>query len=128
MYLRAIITWFLFLPVPIINGVLREKWYKAIVGQASAHQIGTIAVSTIFFVYAYVSLKSKISVLSNVDLLKIGLLWLTMTVVFEFGIGIVAGRSWEYMLADYNIFKGRIWVLVLLVIFVSPFLVKLIKY
>ena len=124
MYFRAIITWLFFLPVPIINGFLREKWYKAVVGETAAHQIGTLVVSSVFFIYAYISLKDKISVLNNVELLKIGLLWLIMTVFFEFGLGLAGGRSWEYMLADYNIIKGRIWVLVLLTVFTSPFLVK----
>ena len=58
---------------------------------------------------------------TKIDLLLIGALWLTLTVVFEFGFGhYVIGHPWKYLLADYNIFKGRLWSLVLLVTFVSP--------
>jgi len=58
---------------------------------------------------------------TKIDLLLIGALWLTLTVAFEFGFGhYVMGHSWRYLLADYNILKGRLWSLVLLVTFVSP--------
>lgn len=127
MVLRVILTWLLFVPVPVINGFLREKWYKALVGETGAHQIGTLVVSSIFFAYAYFSLRNKVETLTTVQILLIGLVWLIMTVAFEFGIGIAGGRSWDYMLADYNILKGRIWVLILLVVFFSPIIVKLIK-
>jgi hypothetical protein len=32
----------------------------------------------------------------------------------------VFGNSWEKLLADYNLFRGRIWVLVLIVILFAP--------
>lgn len=127
MVIRVLLTWLLFLPVPVINGILREKWYKAIVGETAAHQIGTLVVSSMFLLYAFVSLKSKVNELSTLQLFYISLAWLIMTVIFEFGIGLAGGRSWDYMLQDYNILKGRIWVLVLAAVFFSPFIVKLIK-
>src|SRR5574344_1418183 len=71
-FLRILITWLLFLPVPVINGILREKWYKSLVGETAAHQIGTLVVSLFFVLYAYVSLKDKIHGLSNTQLLFVG--------------------------------------------------------
>ncbi len=126
-FLRILITWLLFLPVPVINGILREKWYKALVGETAAHQIGTLVVSLFFVLYAYVALKDKIHGLSNTQLLFVGSFWLILTLIFEFGLGLVGGRSWSYMLADYKIWEGRIWPVVLIVVFLSPFMVKLLK-
>jgi hypothetical protein len=54
-----------------------------------------------------------------------GSAWLALTLAFEFGLGLATGRSWSYMLADYNAFKGRVWPLLLLVVFFSPYLIKL---
>ena len=55
-----------------------------------------------------------------------GLFWLIATLIFEFSMGFFGGRSIEYMLADYNILKGRLWPLCLATITFSPFIVKMI--
>jgi len=54
----------------------------------------------------------------------IGLLWLVMTVAFEFGFGhYVAGHSWNRLLADYNIFNGRVWSLFLVWVTILPYVI-----
>lgn len=123
---RIIIMWLLFLPVPVINGLLREMWYKPIVGELLAGQIGTVAVSAVFLLYVYLFFKNALSALSSRQLLLMGGIWLILTLIFEFGIGIAAGRSWSYMLSDYNVLKGRIWPLLLAIVFTSPFIVRMI--
>jgi hypothetical protein len=47
-------------------------------------------------------------------------LWLGLTLIFEFGLGIVQGHSWTEMLAQYTFTDGNIWPLVLLVVFFAP--------
>ena len=121
---RILITWVLFLPVPVVNGILRETWYKAIIGTVAAHVIGVIIISAVFLGYAYVSLRSQVALLSSSQLWLIGFIWFILTLLFEFGIGIAEGRSWNYMLADYKIWKGRIWPLVLAIVFLSPMIVQ----
>ncbi|MEW6447103.1 MAG: hypothetical protein AB1426_03305, partial [Bacillota bacterium] len=52
----------------------------------------------------------------------IGLIWLVLTVAFEFGFGhFVMGHSWSRLLHDYNLLKGRLWVLVLLWVAIAPY-------
>ena len=121
---RILITWVLFLPVPVVNGILRETWYKAIIGTVAADVIGVIIISAVFLGYAYVSLRSQVALLSSSQLWFIGFIWFILTLLFEFGIGIAEGRSWNYMLADYKIWKGRIWPLVLAIVFLSPMIVR----
>jgi hypothetical protein len=54
----------------------------------------------------------------------IGALWVVLTVSFEFIFShYVVGHSWNALLADYNIFKGRVWSLVLLASFFAPLLI-----
>jgi hypothetical protein len=46
--------------------------------------------------------------------IAVGLIWLVMTVAFEFVFGhYVAGHSWERLLYDYDLPAGRLWSLVL---------------
>lgn len=51
----------------------------------------------------------------------IGMSWTAMTVAFEFGFGhYVARQSWETLLADYDLRRGRLWPLVLVAIAAAP--------
>jgi len=51
----------------------------------------------------------------------IGGFWLVMTILFEFVFGhYVMGHPWETLLTDYNLFKGKMWVLVLITTFLAP--------
>lgn len=52
----------------------------------------------------------------------IGVMWLVMTAVFEFGFGhFIAGHPWNALLHDYNLLVGRIWMLVLLWLTIGPY-------
>ena len=51
----------------------------------------------------------------------IGFFWLTLTLCFEFLAGhYLFGAPREVLLADYNIFQGRIWIAVLLTLLLAP--------
>ena len=57
-------------------------------------------------------------------LLGIGVLWTAMTVAFEFGFfHLVMGVAVEDLLADYNVLRGRLWVLVLATVLLGPIVV-----
>lgn len=61
---------------------------------------------------------------SQHDAIAVGVIWLGMTVAFEFGFGrYVAGSSWEKLLSDYNLFAGRVWLLFLVWMLVLPYIV-----
>jgi hypothetical protein len=65
---------------------------------------------------------------STQELLAIGMLLVVLTVAFEFLFGhYVDHASWEQLFTDYNIFKGHIWGVFLVVEFLTPFIVKVIK-
>ena len=56
-------------------------------------------------------------------LLGIGIFWVVITVIFEFLFGhFVMSHPWEKLLADYNLFNGRLWVLVLINNIAAPFI------
>ena len=119
--LYSVGIWLLLLVLAIVNAGIREAFCKPKLGDNPGHAISSIIAIgyTLIITYFFVN-HIKVSV-TKIDLLLIGALWLTLTVVFEFGFGhYVIGHSWRYLLADYNILKGRLWSLVLLVTFVSP--------
>jgi len=122
--LKIFLMWLLFLPVPVFNGFIRDKWYKHVLGELPAHIVGTIGVSLVFLFYVFLFFKKTILENTLSELFMMGAIWLILTIIFEFGIGLAAGRSWEYMLSDYNIIKGRIWPLLLSIVFFSPVTIR----
>ncbi|MCR4326693.1 MAG: hypothetical protein NUV52_03490 [Candidatus Roizmanbacteria bacterium] len=122
---RSIIAWFLFIPIAILNGIAREFVYKPMVGDLIAHQISTAIACIAFFLLAYSMIKKQAVGASSRRLVLVGVLWVLMTILFEFSFGhYVDGVSWERLLADYNIFQGRVWGVFLLLVLLTPLLAK----
>jgi hypothetical protein len=116
-------TWFLFMILAIINAILRNGVYKPIIGDLRAHQLSTIIFIAIILIITYIVFRYSKLKLNTQETFIIGTIWLLLTICFEFLAGYyVFGNSWDKLLADYNILKGRIWSLVLIIIFFSPYL------
>jgi hypothetical protein len=120
----ALGVWVIFVVLAIINGAIRERFYKPKLGDLSAHRISTIILIVVIFIGTYLFLKLIKLEYTQKDLILIGLIWLAMTIIFEFVFGhYVMGNPWDRLLADYNILKGRIWSLVLVAETFAPILV-----
>ena len=114
MFFTALIPWFLLVLLAIINGFIRQKFIIPKVGEQKAHVIGTIIFLILQFILIFVYVKMSLIRESSI-LLEVGVFWVILTVLFEFGFGhYIMKHPWSKLLADYNIFKGRIWLLVLI--------------
>ena len=110
--------------IGIANGTLREVAYKDRVGELAAHQISTGSAIALFAGY-FEWLARRRPLSSTREALEIGAAWLALTVAFEFGFGRgVAHTSWDELLADYDLRKGRLWPLVLAWIALGPAIVR----
>lgn len=49
---------------------------------------------------------------SKTQSFKIGILWMVLTLTFEFSIGLNRGLSINEVVADYNFINVRIWILI----------------
>jgi hypothetical protein len=48
-------------------------------------------------------------------------MWMILTIIFEFALGrYVVGDSWSKLLADYNLFEGRVFGLFILWVGLAP--------
>jgi hypothetical protein len=124
-YMQAIGFWFVLMVLGIVNGIMRNDVYGPAIGnELLSHQISTVTGIALFLAGMYVWLKWTNARYSKKDLLVIGVMWLGMTITFEFIFGhYIAGHPWSKLLADYNILEGRVWGLVLLTIIVGPYFV-----
>ena len=117
-FLYAFGVWIIFGILAIINGIIRNRFYAPVIGEYSAHVISTIIAVCFVVVGTYLFLRFIGIEYSNIELLLIGLFWLILTVLFEFGFGhYVVGNSWERLL------EGRVWGFFLLTALVSPLLI-----
>ena len=113
-------VWILFLIVAILNGGLRERFIEKHLSELAAHQFSTLLLSIAIFTITAVFIKHK-GIKKNKQLLAIGVFWVAMTVAFEFlFFHYVSGKPWTALLADYNIFKGRLFSVVVFTTMFSP--------
>jgi len=119
--LYSVGLWLVFVILAIINGTIRNSMYRPKLGKHKGHVISSIVAVCYILVVTYFFVDSiKVSV-TLTDLLLVGMFWVTLTVLFEFGFGhYVVGHSWAHLLSDYNLIKGRLWSLVLLSTFGAP--------
>jgi hypothetical protein len=119
--LKYILAWFPMLFLAILNGSLRDLVYKKYAGDLTAHQISTVTLIILFAFYiGYII--SRFPPVSSTQAILIGTIWVILTLSFEFGFGRYRGNSWLVLFADYNVLKGRIWVLIPVWVLIAPYL------
>jgi hypothetical protein len=123
-YLHTLWFWFVLLLLAIINGIIRDATYKPllepIIGNW-AHQLSSITGILLFFCAIYLFLKYINIDYTKRDLWNIGVMWLVMTIIFEFAFGYyVRDSSWSEMLGAYYFWKGELWIFVLISVVIIP--------
>ncbi|HET7896996.1 MAG TPA: hypothetical protein VFL47_04990 [Flavisolibacter sp.] len=119
--LPYVLAWIPMLVLAVLNGAVRELAYKKHVGELAAHQISTVTLLLLFAVYIRYII-AQFPPGSSTQAIFIGVLWVTLTLLFEFGFGRYRGNSWATLLADYNLAKGRLWIFIPVWILVAPYI------
>ena len=91
----------------LMNLVYEPRW-----GELVAHQIGMSTRIVYIFVLAYFLLRT-VKQYQIRDLIQVGIMWLALTLLFEWGGSFIMGRSVEEILVGWNITKGYMWPYVL---------------
>jgi hypothetical protein len=120
--LKYILAWIPMLFIAIFNGAIREMWLVEYFGEAAAHQLSCATGIVLLGVFIWAIIRNWRPT-SAATAITIGLIWLIMTIAFEFLFGFyVRGIPWSSLFHEYNLFAGRLWVLVLLWVTVAPYL------
>jgi len=123
-YPFALGVWFIIVVLAIVNGILRESLYNSLFDPLIARAVSSIVLIILILVIVYVSMTKSGMVFLSHETLWLGTFWLILTIIFEFMFGhFIMGNSWSALLQDYNILKGYLWPLVLLTVFISPYVV-----
>ena len=122
MLLIYLLLWFPMTIIGILNGIARTSLYGPLMSELLAHQVSTVSGIILFGLYTWV-VTGRWRLQSGGQAIAVGIVWLALTVAFEFVFGhYVVGHPWSRLLQDYDLLAGRIWVLVLIWIAVAPYI------
>ncbi|RYG46131.1 MAG: hypothetical protein EOO01_16685 [Chitinophagaceae bacterium] len=120
------LLWLPMIVIAFANALLREKIFIQYFDEARAHQFSTCTLIILCAIYTWFVFP-RLHVQSPKQAFIIGTVWVLLTVAFEFALGRLTNKSWEYLFRDYNILAGRIWLIFLVVLFFLPFLIYSLK-
>jgi hypothetical protein len=117
---KVLLIWLLILGLAFLNGGLREVVLVPSLGMPYALVLSGAILSACIVVVTVMALP-KIGPIATHEALSIGVFWLLLTLVFEFGFGrFFQHKPWRELLAAYTFTDGNMWPIVLLVIVFSP--------
>jgi uncharacterized PurR-regulated membrane protein YhhQ (DUF165 family) len=121
-FAKAFTLWLVILVLAITNGSIRESVLIPHLGNFAGLVTSGIILSVAVFLVALLCVPWY-GRLSATKWWWIGVFWLCLTLLFEFGFGrFVRHHTLQHMLEAYTFKDGNIWPLVLLTVLVSPWL------
>ena len=118
--LKAFGLWVVILLLAIANGAFREGILLEALPRSTAFMASGLLLILCIFAVALL-LIPWLGRLSVARYVLVGLLWVVLTVAFEFGFGLlVRGQPLSLLLEAYRFRDGNIWPLVLAVVAAAP--------
>ncbi len=119
-FIKGFGIWLLMVVVAIVNGLMRDKLLTPTIGSNYSLPLSGAFLSIFVFLVAYFTI-AFFGNLSESTYFVIGVFWVTLTLAFEYLFGhYVGGKSWEEINQVFDISKGDLFILVLVVSAVSP--------
>jgi hypothetical protein len=116
-----LLAWIPMLVLAIANGALRQLTFAKWMPELRAHQLSTAFGAAIIGLFIWFVIRIQPPASSRQAVL-IGLVWVSLTVVFEFAMGrFLTHRPWRQLVQDYNLAAGRVWPLFLLWLALAPY-------
>lgn len=119
-FLIPFLVWLLMAGVAVINGAFRELVLVERIGAYPGHVLSTALLVTAILLIASVYFTSVSVEYTDTELLAIGILWTLLTVGFEFLVGYLAGTPPGVTIRQYDVLAGQVWIVVPLVLLLSP--------
>ena len=120
--IRYILAWVPMLMIAVANGAIRQATFAKSMSELRAHQLSTLIGSVLIGLFIWFVIHTW-PPSSGSQALLIGIVWLLLTIIFEFFMGLVlARRPLSQVLNDYNLLAGRLWILFLIWIALAPWM------
>ena len=126
--LKVVAWWLAILVLAILNGGLREGFLIPAFGTFTAFIASGLTLSLLILAVAFIAVPS-FGALSAAGYWRVGLSWLTMTLVFEFSFGLlVQHKEISELLQAYTFKGGNTWPVVLASTLASPRLAAYLRH
>jgi hypothetical protein len=112
--------------IAFVNATFRQLIFIKHMNELRAHQLSTITLIVLCSVYVWL-IFSFLHLPNSAQAFVAGALWVFLTILFEFTLGLLSGRSFAYLLRDYNLQEGRVWTFFLIWLFILPYLNYIIR-
>jgi hypothetical protein len=117
---RALLVWFVLLVAASANGALRQAVLIPAIGDVAGRAVSTVILAAAIALLTWLTI-GWIGPRSARKASTVGALWVALTLAFEFLAGhYLFATPWGALLEDYDVLRGRIWILVLIVTAVAP--------
>jgi hypothetical protein len=110
MFGRAFLIWLLLMAAESVHGILRELLLAPVMGDIPARRLSVLTGAVLIFLITLATVRWIGAGRTN-HLLRIGLLWVVLTVVFEISLGrLVLHSDWQRIASDYDLASGGLMI------------------
>jgi len=118
---KALLFWLVLAAAAFAMGALRAVFLEPRIGKRRAHWIGTLGACAALAALIGFWVRSVRP--APAEALRIGLVWMLLTLAFETVMVVVfMRRPWRELLEAYDVTKGQLWPLVPLTVLLAPWL------
>lgn len=124
---RTVLGWLVILGLAMLNGAFRQVVLIPRIGDRAA--IISPLLLSVLIVVATAVLLPWIRPATARDAWTVGTFWLGLTLAFEFLAGhYLFGDPWAKLLAEYNVVRGRLWLVVPMTSLLAPVLTYALRH
>ncbi|WP_138380845.1 hypothetical protein [Luteithermobacter gelatinilyticus] len=121
--------WCILLGVAVINGILGQVLIERRFGEYVNHLYKSVVLMAATAGVAWFVMDRSGAAQWPVNALKTGVIWVLATVIFEVVFfRFIRKLPWTRLGLDYKLWEGRLWLVVLLVNLVAPYVAGLVLY
>ena len=118
-WFRSIAVWLLIILAESIHGTLRQLYLAPLMGDFRARRISVFTAMVLIFIVTLLTIR-WLRVRDTGTLVRIGAIWVALTILFEVGLGRTLGYQWNRIFEDYDLSKGGLMSLGLLAMLFTP--------
>jgi peptidoglycan/LPS O-acetylase OafA/YrhL len=118
-WFRSIAIWLVIIIAESIHGALRQLYLAPLIGDFPARRVSVFTAIGLILVISLLTIR-WLQAHDGGTLVRIGALWVTLTILFEAGLGRALGYDWKRILEDYDLSKGGLMALGLLAMLFTP--------
>lgn len=121
--IKHVCAWLLVPALAVANGAVRDLGYGKLMSETLAHSLSVLPLILAILAWAAV-LAQRAPLADDRAGQRVGIIWLLLTLSFEFGLGALRGLELRVLLTQYDITRGHLWPFVPLTMGLAPGLAR----